>query len=178
MAPLPLHFCAGKPPVRPQIRLLAVAECALINVERLSGCPLVLIVDDTLPVRLMMSRILSQAGYRVATAADGASAVALIEGCGPPALVVTDLRMPLMRGEAFARWLARHCPGTPLLFMSGFGPEGDEQLPAALLKKPFTPEALLGAVRRALTRNDPKAGPGAGMSAGSEPTRRTGDRRL
>ena len=86
--------------------------------------------------------------------------------------------MPLMRGEAFARWLARHYPGTPLLFMSGFGPEDDEQLPATLLKKPFTPEALLGAVRRALTRNDPEAGPGAGMSAGSEPTRQTGDRRL
>lgn len=150
----------------------------MINVERLSGSPLVLIVDDTLPVRLMISRILSQAGYRVATAADGVSAVALIEGRGPPGLVVTDLRMPLMRGEAFARWLARHHPGTPVLFMSGFGPEDAEQLPAPLLRKPFTPEALLGAVGRALTRNDARIAPGAGMSAGSEPTRQTGDCRL
>jgi len=150
----------------------------LIDVERLSGSSLVLIVDDTLPVRLMISRILSQAGYRLATAADGASAIALIEGRGPPGLVVTDLRMPLMRGEAFARWLVRHYPGTTLLFMSGFGPEDDEHLPAAPLRKPFTPEALLGAVRRALTRSDSKAGPGAGMSAGSEPTRQTGNRRL
>ncbi|MEO6055236.1 MAG: response regulator, partial [Gemmatimonadales bacterium] len=60
---------------------------------------LVIVVDDALALRLVMSRTLIDAGYDVLTAPDGYSATILIQGLRtPPDVVVTDLRMPVMRG--------------------------------------------------------------------------------
>jgi two-component system cell cycle sensor histidine kinase/response regulator CckA len=113
--------------------------------------PLVVVVDDSHALRLVMSRILIHAGYDVLTAPDGYSATLLIQGLrAPPDVVVTDLRMPLMRGEALAAWLETRCPDLPVVFVTGFGTEVDEPLPGLLLHKPFTPETLQAAVRDAL----------------------------
>ena len=72
----------------------------------------------------------------------------------PPALVITDLRMPTMGGEALGHWVKDHFPGVPLLFISGFGVEHNAELPGAFLAKPFTNDALVDAVRAVLaTRN-------------------------
>jgi CheY-like chemotaxis protein len=72
-------------------------------------------------------------------------------------LVVTDVGMPEMDGPELAarireRWPGRH----PILFLSGYastqrqdGPLAAEE---AFLAKPFTPYALLTAVRRAIER--------------------------
>jgi two-component system, cell cycle sensor histidine kinase and response regulator CckA len=113
--------------------------------------PLVVVVDDAHALRLVMSRALINAGYDVLTAPDGYSATLLIQGLRtPPDLVVTDLRMPLMRGEALAAWLGTRHPHLPVVFVTGFGAELDEPLPGLLLHKPFTPETLQVAVRDAL----------------------------
>ena len=115
--------------------------------------PLVVVVDDTLPVRLLVSRALSEAGYDVLTAPDGQVAVTLLQGLRqPPDLVVTDLRMPAMDGEALGRWVMLHYPHVPLVFISGFVPEDTGELPGTFLSKPFTPETLLEHVQRAISR--------------------------
>jgi two-component system cell cycle sensor histidine kinase/response regulator CckA len=112
--------------------------------------PLVLVVDDALPVRLVMARTLTDAGYDVLTAPDGLSATTLIQGLrNPPDVVVTDVKMPAMGGEALAAWLVQHYPTLPMIFVSGFA--GDhEELPGPMLPKPFTCEALSALVGRTL----------------------------
>jgi two-component system cell cycle sensor histidine kinase/response regulator CckA len=113
--------------------------------------PLVVVVDDAHALRLVMSRALIRGGYDVLTAPDGYSATLLIQGLRtPPDVVVTDLRMPVMRGEALAAWLETRYPDLPVVFVTGFGAEVDEPLPGLLLHKPFTPETLHAAVRDAL----------------------------
>jgi two-component system, cell cycle sensor histidine kinase and response regulator CckA len=115
--------------------------------------PLVLVVDDAHAVRLMMSRTLTEAGYHVLSAPDGQSAINVLLGHRlPPDLVVTDLRMPGVDGEALAAWLATHYPSLPVAFVSGFPAEALEELPGPLLKKPFTPAALCGLVQGVLAQ--------------------------
>ncbi len=127
--------------------------------------PVVLVVDDTLPVRLLVSRALTDAGYHVLTAPDGQSAITLIEGHrAPPDLVVTDLRMPVMRGEHLAQWLRQRYPHLPIVFMSGFGPEDDDELAGPFLPKPFTPDVLCALVRETLAGRP-------GLIANSRPAR-------
>lgn len=62
--------------------------------------PVVLVVDDEPLYRRMMGTIMRRAGYRVAEAADGREALALVSRQTPDAIVV-DLRMPVMNGVAF-----------------------------------------------------------------------------
>jgi CheY-like chemotaxis protein len=112
--------------------------------------PLILVVDDALPVRVVMSRALTTAGYDVLTAPDGQAAIIVLQGLhSPPDLVITDLRMPLMDGEALAGWLRRARPQLPIIFVSGF-PTQLQDLPGPFLAKPFTPDDLLQAVQRLL----------------------------
>src|SRR5690242_14441396 len=101
---------------------------------------LVVVVDDTLPVRLLVSRALSEAGLDVLTAPDGAAAATLILGLrSPPDLVITDMRMPAMGGEEFGRWVGLRYPQVPLISISGFITEDTGELPGTFLSKPFTP---------------------------------------
>jgi len=113
--------------------------------------PLVIVVDDALPVRLLASRMLTEAGYDVLSAPDGAAAVTLIQGLrAPPDLVITDLRMPVMGGEALGQWLMAQYAQVPVIYMSGFVPQTTGELPGILLDKPFTPDVLLKAVGEAV----------------------------
>jgi two-component system cell cycle sensor histidine kinase/response regulator CckA len=113
--------------------------------------PLVIVVDDALPVRLLASRILTDAGYDVLSAPDGGSAATLIQSLrAPPNVVITDLRMPVMGGEALGQWLMARYAEVPVIYMSGFVPETTGELPGVFLDKPFTPDVLLKAVAEAL----------------------------
>jgi CheY-like chemotaxis protein len=113
--------------------------------------PMVVVVVDTLSVRLLISRALTAAGYNVLTAPDGAAAATLIQGLrSPPDLLITDLRMPAMDGQALGRWVSSHCPTVLMVFISGFVPEDTGELPGAFLSKPFTPKTLLQVVEQAM----------------------------
>jgi len=115
--------------------------------------PMVVVVDDILSVRLLISRALAETGYDVLTAPDGAAAATLIQGLRtPPDLVITDLRMPTMDGQALGHWVLSHYPTVPMVFISGFVPQDTGELPGTFLSKPFTPETLLQVVEQAMAR--------------------------
>ncbi len=80
----------------------------------------VLVVDDESAVRRVLVRQLTQAGYRVSDASDGVGALATLRTAPVPVnLVLTDLVMPNMGGEALARQIGREFIGLPVLCMSG-----------------------------------------------------------
>lgn len=62
----------------------------------------VLVVDDAWSVRRSMQQLLEDAGYEVATAADGYEALDRLRA-KPPALLITDLEMPNLNGLELTR---------------------------------------------------------------------------
>lgn len=116
----------------------------------------ILVVDDEEVVRLLVSRALTEAGYRVVQATHGAAALALLEGGTHEIdLLLCDLVMPALNGRDLARWLAEHHPGLPILFISGYPlpylEAHDLYDPAIpLLRKPFLPSRLIESVEEAL----------------------------
>src|SRR5688500_12426532 len=103
------------------------------------GMKKVLIVDDEPAVLFALSEALAdrRRGVKVATAANGHEAVAILES-EKVDLVVTDLRMPEMDGFELLAWLRRGFPHLPVVVMTAFGAETaplDGGL--ELLEKPF-----------------------------------------
>ncbi|HSM98971.1 MAG TPA: Hpt domain-containing protein, partial [Gallionella sp.] len=71
-----------------------------------SSEPLIMVVDDSLTVRKITSRMLTRAGYQVVTATDGVDALEKLEECTPDVMLL-DIEMPRMDGFALARELRR-----------------------------------------------------------------------
>jgi PAS domain S-box-containing protein len=117
---------------------------------------LVLVVDDEAAVRTIAKTILEQFGYRVLQASNGAEAVAIYATRpGEVAAVLTDMSMPVMNGAALIATLKVLNPAVRVIGSSGGS--SDRALEFALsagsqgfLAKPYTAEALLGALRALL----------------------------
>jgi chemosensory pili system protein ChpA (sensor histidine kinase/response regulator) len=71
-------------------------------VEEKSGNPLVMVVDDSLTVRKITSRMLAREGYEVATAKDGVDALQQLQDLKPDCILL-DVEMPRMDGFEFTR---------------------------------------------------------------------------
>ena len=129
---------------------------SMIPTERGSAGPTVLLVEDEDALRTSIRRVLQAEGYTVLEAQNGASALELLEGpaADDVALVLTDLRMPVMDGRQLAAALARIRPNVPIVFMSGYTAQlMDMRLISpdlAFLAKPFRNDELMATVRRHL----------------------------
>ena len=78
----------------------------------------ILVVDDDPSIREALGLLLMSAGYDVATADNGVSAISHLNRTVPD-LLVTDLNMPLMSGvELISHVRSRH-PSVPIVAMSG-----------------------------------------------------------
>lgn len=82
--------------------------------------PHVLIVDDDESIQLLLSEILTGDGYRVTTAGDGQDAWASIL-TDPPAVILTDLRMPRMDGRVLIEKALAAEPETMIVVLTGHG---------------------------------------------------------
>ncbi|SHM67395.1 response regulator receiver and ANTAR domain protein [Duganella sacchari] len=117
------------------------------------SAPLVLLVDDDLPILGLLARTLEAAGLRVRLASSGAQALASLSDAAPPELAVLDITMPDMSGLE----LAARMDGVPHMFLSA-NDEQDVVEQAArsgavgFLRKPIDLAQLLPAVRAALAR--------------------------
>lgn len=116
----------------------------------------ILTVDDSASIRLTTRIALTNAGYSVTEAVDGADGLNKLKS-GSFDLIITDLNMPNMDGLTMIRNL-RQLPaymGTPVVFLTTES-DGDlkQQAKAAgatgWLTKPFDPETLIKIVRKVL----------------------------
>ncbi|HEY3367445.1 MAG TPA: response regulator [Symbiobacteriaceae bacterium] len=85
--------------------------------------PLILVVDDQLGVRRLVQEVFREVGYQVSSAANGQEALALV-GVQTPALVLLDMKMPVMDGLETLRVLKSLHPALPVFMMTAVG-DGD-----------------------------------------------------
>jgi two-component system cell cycle response regulator CpdR len=98
--------------------------------------------------------LLTKAGFDVLTATDGVEALSVLADRTVDCLV-TDIAMPGMGGLDLAERASVVDPAMPIVFVSGFvnvrwGPGGPLPDNAHMLTKPYTAEALISTVRRAI----------------------------
>ena len=124
-----------------------------------AGGGTILVVDDEEVVRRTARVTLQRYGYRVLTADNGQAAVRLFESmAGEIELVILDLTMPVMGGEAALEHLKRIDPAAKILLSSGFSSaEVTERFQgrglAGFLQKPYAASKLAEEVHAALGRN-------------------------
>jgi two-component system sensor histidine kinase/response regulator len=120
----------------------------------------ILLVDDDEDIRKNATLILDMEGYDVCAASNGQEALdVLLSGQCVPALIVSDIAMPLMDGYAFFQ-AVRQIPLlrlVPFIFLSAHGSRRHMRFGRELgvddyLVKPFDPVELLATVRNKLNR--------------------------
>jgi DNA-binding response OmpR family regulator len=116
------------------------------------GRSLILVVDDDEQARMLLRTTLQSAGYDVALAPDGESALAQLRD-NPPALVLLDMVMPNLNGWGVIRRLPEKAP--PVIAISGeyVAPAALGLAPScvrAFLVKPFQMRTLIETCQRIL----------------------------
>ena len=114
----------------------------------------ILIVDDSVSFRQVVSLALSGAGYDVIQACDGKDALSKLDG-RKLNLIVSDVNMPVMDGLSFVR-AAKQLPAykfTPIIMLTTEAgedkkAEGKAAGVRAWVVKPFQPPVLLDAVSK------------------------------
>ncbi len=115
----------------------------------------VLVCDDAIFMRTMISDILSQAGYEVVGEAEtGTQAVERFKELNPD-LVTMDIVMPDMGGIDAVREIVKIAPSAKVLMCSAMGQQAlvIEAIQAGakdFVVKPFQPSRVLEAVQRVL----------------------------
>jgi len=114
----------------------------------------ILIVDDSTSMRQLVSFTVEDAGFSAVQALDGVDGLSKAEA-NKMDMVITDLNMPNMDGIEFIRNL-RANPSykfTPIIMLTTESQEskkreGKEAGASGWIVKPFTPEQLVGVIRK------------------------------
>ena len=116
----------------------------------------VLLVEDDTSVREILCRALEDQGYVVITSTDGRKAIGCLEELEAaqklPAVVLSDVVMPVVDGHALVEFMAERYPGIPVVLMTGHGesrPPAGSRGRAPMLYKPFPVSELLRALESA-----------------------------
>ena len=119
----------------------------------------ILIVDDERDIVKALTIRLQRAGYEVVTAFDGAQGIFMAHKENPD-LIILDIRMPSGNGFSVAEKLkeSANTVAVPIIFLTGSPERNSEERAIALgarfyVKKPYDPEELLDAIRRALEKD-------------------------
>jgi two-component system cell cycle sensor histidine kinase/response regulator CckA len=134
-----------------------------MSVAPKGGGETILLVEDEDKLRESGRAILESLGYRVLTAANGREALETYKatcarGLSRIALVVTDLVMPEMGGQALVQALKKIDPRVKILAITGYAMANDvEKLKQVgilrLIQKPLEVDALAEAIHQALRRD-------------------------
>ncbi|MBZ5583318.1 MAG: response regulator [Acidobacteriia bacterium] len=108
---------------------------------------MILLVDDERSVRQFARTVLERTGYEVRDAASAEEALRMVRSEPSPQLLLTDIVMPGQNGIWLAAQFHRLHPATPVLFISGYSQNYQDELSGSVcLRKPFTPAELVAAV--------------------------------
>lgn len=139
---------------------LLAERAPLLAYEEESGdldkAPLVMVVDDSLTVRKITSRLLERSGYRVVTAKDGVEALEALEE-EIPAIMLLDIEMPRMDGFEVTQHM-RNNPrlrAVPIIMITSRTADKHREHARELgvdvyLGKPYQEEELLAEITRLL----------------------------
>lgn len=117
-------------------------------------------VDDDALMRGLLAEWLSEAGYRVSQAENGANALKMLRSL-PVGLLITDMDMPGRDGAQTLDEARRMLPGLSVIAISGGTRDGRQNWAATVLKlgaakalaKPFERRDLLAAVEEVVPRD-------------------------
>jgi CheY-like chemotaxis protein len=110
----------------------------------------VLIVEDDDDLRELMACVVEEAGFPVTTASNGQVALDRVKG-DQPAVILLDMRMPVLDGWGFARAYkdmpGPHAPIVVVTAAQNASNWADQVGAAAHLAKPFDLQDLVGLVQ-------------------------------
>lgn len=110
----------------------------------------ILVVDDELCIRQVLSALLRDENHQVEVAANGFDALQSFRRSAPD-IVLTDRAMPGMDGEQLAREIKKLSPDTPVILVTGLAPRPyNERVIDAMVPKPFTRASLCQVMSAAL----------------------------
>jgi two-component system cell cycle sensor histidine kinase/response regulator CckA len=121
------------------------------------GSETILLVEDEVLVRGLVSKFLHGLGYDVLSAARGSDAIRLAAEHANIDLLLSDVVLPSMNGRQIYEQLASCRPGLTVLFMSGYteniiAPHGVLEAGFNFVQKPFSLKELACKVRAVLDR--------------------------
>jgi CheY-like chemotaxis protein len=116
--------------------------------------PSILLVEDDMAVRELLTDVLTSHGFDVSPAETAEQAELKASDC-PFDLLLSDIDLPGMSGARLARSLSTRFPGISVILMSGYPDDGEiaeARLDDStmLLRKPFSTTALVERIRLAL----------------------------
>ncbi|SEI08591.1 chemosensory pili system protein ChpA (sensor histidine kinase/response regulator), partial [Stutzerimonas xanthomarina] len=139
------------------LRLLGDEEQAEVEVDRPT---LVMVVDDSVTVRKVTSRLLERNGMNVLTAKDGVDAITQLQERKPD-IILLDIEMPRMDGFEVATLVRHdeHLKDLPIIMITSR--TGDKHRDRAMaigvneyLGKPYQESLLLEAIQQLVTRHE------------------------
>jgi PAS domain S-box-containing protein len=112
----------------------------------------ILVVEDEPGVRMMVTELLNELGYRVLEASSGPEALLVMEDVAQIDLLVTDVGLPGMNGRQLAEHARQRRPALKVLFMTGYAERAAIRSDFVgegmdLLTKPFAVDHLAAKVR-------------------------------
>jgi twitching motility two-component system response regulator PilH len=120
--------------------------------------PTVLLVEDNMPTRTIMSKLLLKQGLKVETAIDGAQALEVLPTIAPD-IVVLDIVMPKMNGYELCRQIKSNpkTKNVPVIICSAKGEDFDKywgmkQGADAYIAKPFEEKELIATIKQYLPK--------------------------
>jgi two-component system, cell cycle sensor histidine kinase and response regulator CckA len=122
------------------------------------GKTVILLAEDEPVVRNLVRTMLTNEGYAVLAANDGAEALEICRAFTDPIhLLLTDVTMPQMDGLTLANVVRELRPGIKIIVMSGQTTDTIRagNRPDAFLRKPFVPPTLLKCVQQVLASPGP-----------------------
>ena len=126
--------------------------------------PSVLLVEDDAEVRSSVAEILELEGFAVDTAIHGQQALDKLRAGAAPCVLLLDLMMPVMNGLELLEHLREEAElRTPpvIVLSANRGYEAEDLGVAAIVRKPFDVDALVGNIARVLGKVGPAAPAGA-----------------
>ena len=107
-----------------------------------------LIIDDEEIIINLLHDYFSHLGYSVVTARDGSEGIDLFNASPNFDLVITDINMPGIDGNAVAKSIRlSQRTKVPIVGMSGYNDKADGELFNFMLAKPFNLNELMGLVK-------------------------------